>query len=41
LSLGTFDLRQGANVVYLYLVGADPKAEGQGMDLLELIFEKR
>jgi hypothetical protein len=41
LSLGTFDLRQGANVVYLYLVGADPMAKGKGMDLLELIFEKR
>jgi hypothetical protein len=41
MPLGTFELRRGANIVYLYLVGADPRAKGQGMDLLELIFEKR
>ncbi len=40
MSLGTFDLRRGPNIVYLYLVGADPRAKGQGMDLIELIFER-
>ncbi len=41
LPLGTFEMRKGANIVYLYMVGADPRAKGQGLDLLEIIFEKR
>ena len=41
--LGVFDLRQGDNILYLYLVGADPRAKaavGTGMDLVEIIFER-
>jgi hypothetical protein len=38
--LGVFEMARGANVVYLTLVGADPRARGMGMDLAEIIFER-
>ncbi len=38
--LGVFEMARGANVVYLTLVGADPRAKGLGMDLVEIIFER-
>lgn len=38
--LGVFEMACGANVVYLTLVGADPRAKGLGMDLAEIIFER-
>lgn len=41
LPLGTFEMRRGENIVFLHVDEADPRAKGQGMDLLELIFEKR
>jgi hypothetical protein len=40
LPLGTFEMRKGENIVYLYLTGADPRSKGVNMDLLEIIFEK-
>jgi hypothetical protein len=40
LTLGTFDMKKGENIVYLHLVGSDPMAKGMGMDLAEIIFEK-
>jgi len=40
MPLGTFEMRKGANIIYLHLVGADPRAKGMGLDLLELVFEK-
>ncbi len=40
LRLGTFEMRKGENVVYLHLVGADPRSKGMGFELAELIFEK-
>mgnify|MGYP001064699077 FL=1 len=38
--LGVFEMDKGENVLYLNLVGADPKAKGMGMDLAEIIFER-
>jgi len=38
--LGVFALEKGDNVVYLNLVGANPKAKGMGLDLTEIIFER-
>ena len=40
LRLGTFEMRKGENIVYLHLVGADPRSKGMGFELAELIFEK-
>jgi hypothetical protein len=40
LRLGTFEMRRGENIVYLHLVGADPRSKGMGFELAELIFEK-
>jgi len=40
LQLGTFEMRKGENIVYLYIVGADARAKGQGLDLLEIVFER-
>jgi hypothetical protein len=39
--LGVFEMRKGDNIVYLHLVGADPRSKGMGMDLVELIFERQ
>ena len=38
--LGVFEMGKGDNIVYLHLVGADPRSKGMGMDLVELIFER-
>jgi hypothetical protein len=35
IPLGTFEMKRGANIVYLHLVGADPRSKGTGLDLLE------
>jgi hypothetical protein len=40
LPLGEFEMKKGDNVVYLHLVGADPRSKGMGLDLAELIFER-
>ena len=40
LTLGTFEMKKGENIVYLHLVGSDTRAKGMGMDLAEIIFEK-
>lgn len=40
VELGVFALEKGDNVLYLNLVGANPKAKGMGMDLAEIIFER-
>ncbi len=40
LPLGDFEMKKGENVVYLHLVGADPRSKGMGLDLAELVFEK-
>lgn len=40
LPLGTFEMRAGENIVYLHLVGRDPRAKGMGLDLAEIIFER-
>ncbi|MDH4197900.1 MAG: DUF2961 domain-containing protein, partial [Candidatus Aminicenantes bacterium] len=40
LPLGIFEMRKGDNIVYLHLVGADPRSKGLGFDLAEIIFEK-
>lgn len=40
LSLGVHEMRKGENVLYLHLVGADPRATGIGLDLVEIIFER-
>jgi hypothetical protein len=40
LPLGIFEMRRGENIVYVHLVGADPRSKGMGFDLAELIFEK-
>jgi hypothetical protein len=40
LPLGTFEFRKGENVIYLHLVGADPRARGMGFELAEIVFEK-
>jgi hypothetical protein len=40
LRLGTFEMRKGENIVYLHLVGSDPRSKGMGFELAELIFEK-
>ncbi len=39
--LGVFEMGKGDNIVYLHLVGADPRSKGMGMDLVELIFERQ
>jgi len=39
--LGVFEMRKGDNIVYLHLLGADPRSKGMGMDLVELIFERQ
>ena len=38
---GVFEMGKGDNIVYLHLVGADPRSKGMGMDLVELIFERQ
>lgn len=40
LPLGIFEMQKGDNIVYLHLVGADPRSKGLGFDLAELIFER-
>jgi hypothetical protein len=40
LTLGAFDMRKGDNIIYLHLVGTDPRSKGMGFDLAEIIFEK-
>ena len=40
MPLGTFEMKKGENIVYLHLVGSDPRAKGMGMDLAEIVFEK-
>ena len=40
LRLGVFEMGEGENVVYFYLVGADPRSKGIGMDLYEIIFDR-
>jgi hypothetical protein len=40
LPLGTFEMKKGENIVYLHLVGSDPRSKGMGMELAEIIFEK-
>ncbi len=39
--LGVFEMGKGDNIVYLHLVGTDPRSKGMGMDLVELIFERQ
>jgi hypothetical protein len=39
--LGVLEMGKGDNIVYLHLVGADPRSKGMGMDLVELIFERQ
>ena len=38
--LGIFEMREGDNVIYLHLTGADPRSKGLGFDLAEIIFER-
>ncbi|HOW86246.1 MAG TPA: DUF2961 domain-containing protein [Candidatus Aminicenantes bacterium] len=40
LPLGEFELQKGENIVYLHLVGADPRSKGVGFDLARIIFER-
>jgi hypothetical protein len=40
LPLGTFEMHKGENVIYLHLVGRDPRSQGLGFDLVEIIFER-
>lgn len=40
LGLGAFEMDKGGNIVYLHLVGADPRAKGMGFEIAEVIFEK-
>ncbi|MGB7296309.1 MAG: hypothetical protein WBC70_12035 [Candidatus Aminicenantales bacterium] len=40
LSLGIHEMRRGENVVYFYLVGADPRSKGVNLDLVEIVFER-
>jgi hypothetical protein len=40
MPLGTFDMGRGENIIYLHLVGSDPRAKGMGFDLAQIIFEK-
>jgi hypothetical protein len=41
LPLGVFEMKKGENIVYLYIVGADPRSKGTGLDLVEIIFERQ
>lgn len=40
LALGTFDMLEGDNPVFLVLVGKDERSTGLGLDAVELIFER-
>ena len=40
-SLGVHEMREGENVLYVHLTGADPRAKGAGFELVEIIFEKK
>jgi hypothetical protein len=40
LPLGVFEMREGDNVIYLHLTGADARSKGLGFDLAEIIFER-
>jgi len=40
MALGTFEIRKGENILYLYLTGKDERSRGIGLDLLEIVFEK-
>jgi hypothetical protein len=40
LPLGDFDMRKGDNLIYLHLVGTDPRSKGMGFNLAEIVFEK-
>jgi hypothetical protein len=40
LSLGVHEMQKGENVIYLYLVGADPRSKGVNLDLVEIVFER-
>lgn len=35
-----FEMRRGENVLYLHLVGPDPRSKGLGFDLAEIVFER-
>jgi hypothetical protein len=40
MALGIFEMRRGENIVYVHLVGADPRSKGMGFDLAEIVFER-
>jgi hypothetical protein len=39
MPLGMFEMEEGPNILYLYVVGSDPRATGANLDLLEIVFE--
>jgi len=40
LPMGTFDLEAGENLLFLTLVGRDPRTRGLGMDLVEIVLDR-
>ncbi len=40
LTLGTFEMRKGGNILYLCLTGRDGRSKGMAMELSEIIFER-
>ena len=41
LPLGTQEMRAGDNLVYLHLVGRDPRSSGMNLDLVEVVLQRR
>ena len=40
LPLGIQEMKKGNNLLFLHLVGRDPRSKGLGLDLVEIIFER-